>query len=90
MDAADKLIFEWWESGKYGWAPIARKVNEMTGGNEDTMDIATRYAALRRYLHHKERIIIVRNIPPDPRTHKPDFIFHNKLFDHLLTIFFIG
>lgn len=90
MSAADKLMFDWWDNRDMGWAAITRKVNEMTGLDEDTMEIATRYAALRRYLHHKERIIIVRTTPSDPGTHKPGFIFHTTLSDHLLTVFFIG
>lgn len=66
MSDADKVMFEWWESGEKGWAAITHEVNRLTGGNEDNMEIATRYEILRRYLHGKEKIIIVSHTSHPP------------------------
>lgn len=82
MSEADKILFEWWEVEKKSWAAIARKVNELTGGHETGADMALRYEALRRYLHHKERYFVVCYSPIWPWDPNPQLDFHEKTSDH--------
>jgi len=72
MSQADKILFEWWDVEKKSWAAIARKVNELTGLEETGPDMALRYEALRRYLHHKERYFVVCHYPFPPWFPNPD------------------